>query len=782
MSLGRVLRQLFNSSIKSGLAKDKRARRQFHLEQLEWRQLLAANLAANVIDYSESRVIVRFEGQLKPTDIVSSMLQNDVVLSESGNVHRFDLRGGFEMDHVLAALSSATGVIYAQADRRIQSSVTPNDPSFSQLWGLNSTSDVDIDAPEAWDTQRGSASTLVAIIDTGIDYNHVDLAANIWTNPGEIAGNGRDDDGNGYVDDIHGYDFANNDSDPMDDNEHGTHVAGTIGAVGNNGIGVTGVNWNVKMMALKFLDASGSGYDSDAIRALDYAVRMGAKVSNNSWGGGGSDPALADAINRARTAGHIFVAAAGNEGANNDVTPNYPSNYNYDNIIAVAAVGSTDALPSWSNYGATTVDIAAPGVSILSTLPGNQYGRLSGTSMATPHVTGVVALVMSQFPTYTYRQVIDKVLASVDKLPQLNGKVATGGRLNAAKAVAGTVTNPPPTIAPGPYAIASTVTGSANGITSVVTQFDKAIDPTSVSIADIASFASPTGASLLSTVTGITVNGSYVTVSFASLTQVGRSKLVLGPDIRDLAGNRMNQDRDGTAGEATEDRWNTSFSVGGTFSVASTQQVAIPDRRTITSKLVVNRDVRIADLNVMVNLTHTYDSDLQITLTSPSGKTITLVNRRGGSGDNFNSTLFDDEATRSITSGSAPFSGSYRPESALSAYDTLSGLGTWTLTISDLATRDTGTLRGWSLNFTSYDALAGGGGAASISVLPSNSSDTKNGASGNRPSMHIFAFREDPAVPVADNLALSIASSLDRVMADLAERANTSARRMFGRR
>ena len=226
-------------------------------------------------------------------------------------------------------------------------------------------------------SRPASANVLVGVIDTGVDYNHPDLAANIWTNPGEIAGNGIDDDGNGYIDDVHGYDFVNNDGDPMDDNGHGTHFSGTIGGVGNNGIGVAGVNWNVKIMALKFLDSGGSGSTANAVAGVQYATMMGVDVTSNSWGGGGFSQALYDAIDAAGAANIAFVAAAGNNGANNDTSPAYPAAYDLPNIISVAATDDNDELASFSNYGAASVDLGAPGVDILSTLPGNQYGLLS---------------------------------------------------------------------------------------------------------------------------------------------------------------------------------------------------------------------------------------------------------------------------------------------------------------------------------------------------------------------------------------------------------------------
>lgn len=327
-------------------------------------------------------------------------------------------------------------VRYAEPDYIAYASGFPNDLNFGSLWGLHNTGqtggtvDADIDAPEAWEYHTGSRTVKVGIIDSGIDYKHPDLEANIWTNPREIAGNGIDDDHNGYIDDVRGWDFRNNDNDPKDDNRHGTHCAGTIGALGGNGTGVVGVCWQVSMVPLKFLGSNGSGATSDAVEAVSYATSIGVTLTSNSWGGGPSSTALRDAINAADAAGILFVAAAGNSTSNNDSVPSFPASYAGANIISVAATKSRDALASFSNYGAVSVDIAAPGDAIYSTVPGNSYTSLSGTSMATPHVAGACALLKAFRPELTGREIRDLILRTGDPLPALTGKVATGKRLN----------------------------------------------------------------------------------------------------------------------------------------------------------------------------------------------------------------------------------------------------------------------------------------------------------------------------------------------------------------
>jgi subtilisin family serine protease len=343
-----------------------------------------------------------------------------------------------------AAQASAVAV---EPDYVRQAILVPNDPKYldGTLWGLNQTSDADIDAPEGWNVRSSAGAVIVAVIDTGIKTTHQDLAANMWRNSAEIAGNKIDDDANGFVDDIFGCDAYNNDGDPTDDNGHGSHCAGTIGGVGNNGIGVTGVAWGVQMMACKFLSATGSGADSDAVRCIDYARSKGAKVLSNSWGGGGAGVSLQAAIERTRTAGLIFVAAAGNEGRNTDSSPSYPASLATDNIVSVAATTRTDTLASFSNYGSVTTDLGAPGDGIYSTVSTSDtaYATYSGTSMATPHVAGVLALLVAQFPAESYSAIITRLLNGTDKIPALAGKTKSGGRLNLANALLGAATPTP---------------------------------------------------------------------------------------------------------------------------------------------------------------------------------------------------------------------------------------------------------------------------------------------------------------------------------------------------
>lgn len=352
-------------------------------------------------------------------------------------------------------LADTENVAYAEPNYIINASLVPTDPRYAQQYGLPK-----ISAPQAWDVQTGN-NVVVAVIDTGVDYNHPDLAANIWTNTREIAGNRVDDDGNGFIDDVRGWDFVQNDADPMDLNDHGTHVAGVVAGVGNNAVGISGVNWKAKIMPVRFMDATGAGSTANAIRALNYAVANGARISNSSWGGPQFSQALFDAIQAANSRGHVFVAAAGNSTANNDTAPEYPSSYNLPNIISVAATDRNDAIATFSNFGRVSVDVAAPGVAIYSTVRNGAYRNLSGTSMAAPFVTGLGTLLLAQNSNLTVGEIVRAITSpsSVDTVAALATRVASGGRINAFKALSAVTPapgnlpvtpNPVPVVNPNP--------------------------------------------------------------------------------------------------------------------------------------------------------------------------------------------------------------------------------------------------------------------------------------------------------------------------------------------
>lgn len=362
---------------------------------------------------------------------------------------------GLGTDRAISILKDSPFVEWAEPNGIVKATTTPNDTYFTTLWGLynttqsGGTSRADIQAPEAWDVVTDSPDVVVAVVDTGIDYTHPDLNDNIWINSGEYGSgketNGIDDDDNGYIDDWHGWDFVNDDNDPMDDNSynyvyHGTHVAGIIGAEGNNNYGVTGVTWDVQLMPLKVLNYRGQGTDADVISAIDYALAKSVPISNNSYGGPTYNASLLYALQAARSAGHLFVAAAGNLGINCDGTEKeYPASYNPDNIISVLATADDDTKPNWSNYGATTVDVGAPGgeddtqnnYNINSTMPGPDYQYEDGTSMAAPYVAGTAALALARIPGLTYIQIKTRIIDDADYKAALNGKCVANGRLNA---------------------------------------------------------------------------------------------------------------------------------------------------------------------------------------------------------------------------------------------------------------------------------------------------------------------------------------------------------------
>ena len=364
-----------------------------------------------------NEVLVKFHGSATPAGIAQAEQDEDIDSDEEVGgigVRLFHSRSK-DVATLLAELKKRGDVVYVEPNYIMHAALLPNDPSFSSLWGLRNTGQVingvagtpgaDISATSAWDISTGSRANVVAVIDTGVDYNHPDLAANVWSAPSAFtvtigslnitcpAGS-------------HGFNAITNTCDPLDDNNHGSHVSGTIGAVGNNGVGVVGVNWTASIMGSKFLNSAGSGTTANAINAIEFTIQakqiFGAnanvRVLSNSWGGGGFSQALLDEINKANTNNMLFAAAAGNNSSNNDTTPFYPADYNAPNVVAVAATNNQDQLASFSNFGRNTVHLGAPGVDVLSTTTNNTYSTFSGTSMATPHVAGGVALTLSAQP------------------------------------------------------------------------------------------------------------------------------------------------------------------------------------------------------------------------------------------------------------------------------------------------------------------------------------------------------------------------------------------------
>ncbi|MFO0845201.1 MAG: S8 family serine peptidase [Gemmataceae bacterium] len=734
-------------------------------------------------------------------------------------------------------------------------------------WRNSSRPATDVDAPVAWDYQTGSSRMVVSVMDTGIDYTHPDLYRNIWLNQGEIPASRRanlidtngdglvtfpdlndprnqgvgkitDLNGNGYidggdvlepmvklangsdsgqggwandvsddhdqwVDDLIGWNFVDDSNDPMDDFGHGTHVAGTIGAVGNNGQGVAGINWSIQMMPIKFMNANGAGSVSAFIAGLNYAVEHGAKISNNSWTGSGDSTLLAQAVQAAQQKNHIFVAAAGNSGSNNDSSPTYPASLPYDNVLSVAATDRNDNLAGFSNYGASSVDLAAPGVDILSTTMGGGYGYNSGTSMATPHVTGAAALIWARNPSWTYQMVLNRIMGSVDKVPSLSGKVRSGGRLNIGSALAAGNPTPVTPVVP-PVVTAAAWSGPSSGsLSKVRITFDKAVALSSFTPGD-AVLTGPGGK-------GISVSGVSVVagsgdrsfdLTFATQTAAGDYSLRVGPEVTDVSGTKMTAwsgsfrlnavvasvppsvvtgswsgptanslskvrvtfDRAMNAGsftaadvrltgpagkavavagvqavagssgkafditfatqtaagsyavqvgpEVTDSAgakmkiWSGSFKVNAPTAPApaktyvSATRLSVAPNGKVVSLLTVGDNVTVADLNVKLTINHPRVSDLYIHLQAPDGTNVVLANRNGGGAVNMTNTVFDDEASLSISGGKGPFTGTFKPVNGLYALDGKSLKGTWKLWVEDKAGVNRGTLESWGMTVT----------------------------------------------------------------------------------
>jgi subtilisin family serine protease/subtilisin-like proprotein convertase family protein len=567
----------------------------------------------------------------------------------------------------LKKLRTNPSVLYAEPDYIVSAAVMPDDTRFAELWGMHNTgqtggtSDADIDAPEAWDISVGTRDIVVGVIDTGVDYNHPDLVANMWTNPGEIAGDGIDNDGNGYIDDIHGINAITDSGDPMDDNGHGSHVSGTIGATGNNALGVVGVNHQTSIVGCKFLDASGSGSTSDALKCMDYMIAIKAngsdvRVLNNSWGGGGASDAMIEAIDATEAADILFVAAAGNGASDNDASPSYPASYEHDSVFAVASTTHTDEMSSFSQWGLTSVDIGAPGSDILSTTGGG-YASFSGTSMATPHVAGAAALVLSVNPDLTAVEVKNLLMESGDDNIALTGKTVSGKRLNAATALE----NADPS--PG---------------------FRMSVSPASVTLVagEVASYSfDTTSVADFNNTINLAVTGGLTASLSASSISPGEGFTLTVPTTADTPWGPYSFTVIATSGDIVKEKIvNLYVNPQGLtdFTYTNDSPVDIPDNDNngVTSVINISDNLTIFDSSTYVNITHTWIGDLQVSLTSPAGTTAVLHNRSGGSADNidksFPSNAFNGEST----------------------------LGDWVLSISDNAGADTGNLNNWAVTFT----------------------------------------------------------------------------------
>jgi thermitase len=376
----------------------------------------------------------------------------------SPQLYTVKLAGDDQTAQYLEAAATNGSLEYAEPNYILHTDLLAADPAeklpavseFGMLWGMKNVGQkdaegtvgvkgADIGATKAWAITTGNKAVTVAVIDTGMDYTHPELKDNVFSNTADCFSDGIDHDGNGFVNDCHGWNFATGGStaNAMDDNEHGTHVSGTIGANGDGGGHIAGVNWHTSIMPIKFLDKDGSGSLDDAVKAIQYATKMKVKIMSNSWGGGGFSQTMLDAITAAKAQGILFVAAAGNDGDNADSTPHYPASYQVDNVISVAASTNVDTLASFSTYGKRTVHIAAPGHKIYSSVPGGKYDNFSGTSMATPHVAGAAALLWGANMNLTYAEIKDRLLKSRDYIPGMSRRVASSGRLNVYNALMG---------------------------------------------------------------------------------------------------------------------------------------------------------------------------------------------------------------------------------------------------------------------------------------------------------------------------------------------------------
>lgn len=590
-----------------------------------------------------------------------------------GSLILLELKGGKNIDlatPALAVLKEHPNIEYAEYNYRQYLNFIPSDPLFRGQWGMNNTGqtdgapDADIDAPEAWDITVGSSEVIVGVIDTGVDYNHEDLAANIWINPNEIPGNGIDDDNNSYIDDIHGINSIIENGDPMDDYYHGTHCSGIIGATGNNSRGVAGVNWLVKIVCMKFLDSDGSGWTADAIECINYAVWLknhgvNIRVLSNSWGGGNYEQSLADAITYATNAGILFTAAAGNRSRDNDIYPFYPACYPH--VLAVASTDSTDGLSNFSDYGVNTVHLGAPGSDILSTVLNNNYRIHSGTSMATPHVSGAAALLLAINDRLTIQEIKDYLIDYGDTIPALVGKTVSGKRLNLYNSLAQV---PPlePTFRLSATPVSQEIEiGQSVSYTINIHSVLEYSNPVTLSAssnppidANISFSPNPSDPGSTSLMTVATTNATDTTEYIITITG-----------------------SDGSIVKNTSVLLEVTPIGIATVSYTNNTIIPIPDCDSgITGAIDIPDPLKIWETAVTVNITHTYIGDLVIKLISPTGTEAILHDHEGGWSSNIHKTYY-------------PFQ--FKNEGCL---------GTWKLFVADEWCIDAGTLDSWTLTIS----------------------------------------------------------------------------------
>ncbi|MEO3679860.1 S8 family serine peptidase [Rheinheimera sp. FR7-31] len=638
--------------------------------------LLSGTALANTGSAAQDSILVMFKPGVSKQERVDVIKRNGASLRQldaqgrdmkmryvaDGRIVKVQVPKGVDRDRLIKKLAAHAAVEVAEPDFPLKALATPNDPRFGELWGLQNTGQsggtagADIKAVEAWDITTGSQDIIIGVIDTGMDYNHPDLIANRWVNPGNLPGS------------TYGYSTLNAEQDPMDSDSHGTHVAGTIGASGDNGVGVVGVNWNVTLLPCQFLGPTG-GSTAGAIECINYFTDLklnhgvDIKATNNSWGGGGYSETLRAAIQSGGDAGILFIAASGNDGGNADSAPMYPAAYDLDVIVSVASTDRNDAMSGFSNYGLTSVDLGAPGSAILSTIPGGGYASYSGTSMASPHVAGAAALLWSINPDLSPLEMKAILMDSGDTLAALEGKTVSGKRLNLVNALA--EADPTPSFK-------LSLTPRNQQITA---------GETAQYTLDVGNIADWMGDVELSLSTQPALEGVSLSASTA---QPGQTLTLSAPTSADTPWGNYQFTITGTdaaTGELVKSV-NASLSVLpqglNDYDYSNSTPVAIPDNNAegISSVINVPQNGVVFGTNVGVNITHTWQGDLIVKLRSPAGTEHTLHNLSGGSADDLVQSWQTD------------------------AFNSEQMQGDWTLLVSDNAGLDTGTLNSWDLTLT----------------------------------------------------------------------------------